>query len=55
MAVPSVFLWACMLVAAPISNEFRYLFALHVFVPFLLCALSRKVSGAVEEGVPSEL
>ena len=55
MAVPGVFLWACMLVAAPISNEFRYLFALHVLVPFLLCALSRKVSGAVKEGACSEL
>ncbi len=55
MAMPGVFLWACMLVAAPISNEFRYLFALHVLVPFLLCALSRKVSDAVEEGVPNEL
>ncbi len=46
MALPGVLLWASMLAAAPISNEFRYLFALHVLVPFLLCALSRKVSGA---------
>ncbi len=39
LAAPGVLLWATMLLAAPISNEFRYLFALHVIAPFLLVAL----------------
>ena len=39
MALPGVLLWATMLAAAPISNEFRYLFALHILLPFLLMAL----------------
>ncbi len=50
MALPGVLLWASMLVAAPISNEFRYLFALHVLLPFFVCGLSRAVSGACGEG-----
>ncbi len=49
MALPGVLLWASMLAAAPLSNEFRYLFALHVIAPFLLCALGRRVSGADED------
>ena len=39
MALPGVLLWATTLAAAPISNEFRYLFALHILLPFLLMAL----------------
>ncbi len=50
MALPGVLLWATMLVAAPISNEFRYLFALHVLLPFLVCGLWRNVSGGAGEG-----
>jgi hypothetical protein len=44
MALPAVLLWVTMLLAAPISNEFRYVFALHVLVPFLLCAFCRSAS-----------
>ena len=50
MALPGVFLWATMLMAAPISNEFRYLFALHMLLPFLVCGLWRNVSGGGGKG-----
>ena len=44
MLLPSVALWGTMLLAAPISNEFRYLFALHVTLPICACVLIQEVA-----------
>ena len=44
MLLPSVALWGTMLLAAPVSNEFRYLFALHVTLPFCACMLIQEVT-----------
>ena len=47
--VPFVVFWATFLIAAPISNEFRYFFALHLAVPFVLACLL----WPIDEGVRS--
>lgn len=43
---PLVVFWASFLVAAPISNEFRYLFALHFAVPFIVFCMFSPCTGA---------